>query len=81
MHELEKFSKKLHKEATKQINKISINKVNVIGKHILETYKKINKRNKGKILKNDSDLTNLIFMNRHGYYHDAVCNIRYCPPK
>ena len=27
------------------------------------------------------NLTNLIFMNRHGYYHDAVCNIRYCPPK
>ena len=26
-------------------------------------------------------LTKLIFMNRHGYYHDAVCNIRYCPPK
>ena len=26
------------------------------------------------------NLTNLIFMNRHGYYHDAVCNIRYCPP-
>ena len=25
-------------------------------------------------------LTKLIFMNRHGYYHDAVCNIRYCPP-
>ena len=27
------------------------------------------------------NLTKLIFMNRHGYYHDAVCNIRYCPPK
>ena len=27
------------------------------------------------------DLTRLIFINRHGYYHDAVCNIRYCPPK
>ena len=26
-------------------------------------------------------LTKLIFHNRHGYYHDAVCNIRYCPPK
>ena len=26
-------------------------------------------------------LTRLIFYNRHGYYHDAVCNIRYCPPK
>ena len=26
-------------------------------------------------------LTGLIFHNRHGYYHDAVCNIRYCPPK
>ena len=26
-------------------------------------------------------LTKLIFMNRHGYYHDTVCNIRYCPPK
>ena len=27
------------------------------------------------------NLTGLIFHNRHGYYHDAVCNIRYCPPK
>ena len=27
------------------------------------------------------DLTRLIFINRHGYYHDTVCNIRYCPPK
>ena len=27
------------------------------------------------------NLTKLIFMNRHGYYHDTVCNIRYCPPK
>ena len=27
------------------------------------------------------NLTKLIFMNRHGDYHDAVCNIRYCPPK
>jgi len=26
------------------------------------------------------NLTKLIFMNRYGYYHDAVCNIRYCPP-
>ena len=27
------------------------------------------------------NLTKLIFMNRHGYYHDTVCNIRYCPPE
>ena len=27
------------------------------------------------------NLTELIFYNRHGYYHDEVCNIRYCPPK
>ena len=26
-------------------------------------------------------LTGLIFHNRNGYYHDAVCNVRYCPPK
>ena len=26
-------------------------------------------------------LTELIFYNRLGFYHDAVCNIRYCPPK
>ena len=26
------------------------------------------------------NLTGLIFHNRHGYYHDSVCNIRYCPP-
>ena len=26
-------------------------------------------------------LTGLIFHNRHGYYHETVCNIRFCPPK
>ena len=26
-------------------------------------------------------LSGLIFHNRNGYYHDAICNIRYCPPK
>ena len=26
-------------------------------------------------------LTSLIFYNHHGYYHDEVCKIRYCPPK
>ena len=27
------------------------------------------------------NLAKLIFMNRHGHYHDAVCNIRFCFPK
>ena len=42
------------------INMTEINKAHIIGNHIKETYKKINKTKKGIILKNDSELNNFI---------------------
>ena len=60
MLELGKHSKKLHKAMAKSINKIFVNKVYVIGKDIKETFKKIHKDKKGSILKNDSQLNDLI---------------------
>jgi len=69
MLELGKHSKKLHKEATKIINRSSINYVNVIGKDIIETYRNINKNKKGFILKKDSQIIDLIknSMNNNDY--------------
>ena len=60
MLELGKYSKKLHKDMAKSINKILVNKVYVIGRDIKETFKKISKNKKGYILKNDSQLNHLI---------------------
>ena len=39
MLELGNYSKKLHLEAGKDINKTSLKNINVVGKHILHTYK------------------------------------------
>ena len=63
MLELGKHSKKLHLSIARKINKTLINKAHVIGKDIKETFKKINKNKKGNILKNDSELDNLIMNN------------------
>ena len=60
MLELGKHSKKLHVSMAKTINKILVNKVYVIGKDIKETFKKIHRDKKGSILKNDSQLNDLI---------------------
>ena len=60
MLELGKHSKKLHIEVSKSINKTSISNVNVIGKHIKETYKNLNNTKKGLILKKRSQIINLI---------------------
>ena len=60
MLELGKHSKKLHSRASSVINKTSINYVNVIGKDIKETYKKIIQKKKGIILKNNSQIIHLI---------------------
>ena len=69
MLELGTHSKKLHISMAKVINKISVNKVHVIGKDIKETYNKIHKIKKGLILKNDSELNHLIVNNlRDGDY-------------
>ena len=60
MKELGKHSKKLHKEISQTINKTSINSVNVIGKWAKETYKNLQNIKKGLILKNNSQIINLI---------------------
>ena len=60
MLELGKFSKKLHKEAAKIVNKSKINKVFVYGKDIKETFNKIKTQKKGKILKNKKEIISLI---------------------
>jgi len=60
MLELGRHSKKLHSGIGAIINKTSIDYVNVIGKNIAETYKKINKNKKGLILKKNSHIIHLI---------------------
>ena len=60
MLELGKYSKKLHADIAKKINKTFIKNVNVVGKHMSEAYKILHKRKKGSILKNYSEIINLI---------------------
>ena len=60
MLELGKHSKRLHSKICRSINKTSINYVNVIGRHITDTYHNINKDKKGIILKKNSEIINLI---------------------
>ncbi len=60
MLELGKFSKVLHKQAAKIINKTSIKKVYVIGKHIKETFYGINSKKRGSIMNNKNEIYQLI---------------------
>ena len=60
MLELGKYSKSLHEEIGKNINKLSLKNVNVIGKNIEITYKKLNKSKRGNILKDESQIIDLI---------------------
>ena len=60
MLELGKFSKKLHKNVAKDINRTKLNKVYVYGKDIINTFDKIQTQKKGKILKNKNEVLNLI---------------------
>jgi len=60
MLELGKYSKKLHIEIGKNINKTSLKNVNVIGDHIKWTFDSMNKSRKGIILKKQSQIINLI---------------------
>ena len=60
MLELGKYSRKLHIKVAKNINKMSIKNVNVIGKHMSEAYKALHKNKKGSILKNHLEIINLI---------------------
>jgi murE/murF fusion protein len=60
MLELGKHSKSLHQKMGATINSTSIDKVNVFGKHIKETYKKVHIKKKGLILKENSQIFDLI---------------------
>ena len=60
MLELGKHSKKLHQKMSTIINSTSIDKVNVFGKNIVETYKNIHIQKKGLILKENSQIFDLI---------------------
>ena len=60
MLELGKFSKKLHKEAAKDINKAKFKKLFVYGSNIIETFNKIRTQKKGRILKSKNDILNII---------------------
>ena len=58
MLELGKFSKKLHLDAAKMVNKTNINRVYVYGKRITYTYNKIRPQKRGKILYSSKDVSN-----------------------
>ena len=60
MLELGKHSKKQHKLMSKVVNKTRINRVYVIGKYIKETFKRLNKNKKGKVLNNNLKILDLI---------------------
>ena len=60
MLELGKYSKKLHLEIGKNINNTSLKNVNVIGDHIKWTFDKINTNKRGIVIKNKSQIINLI---------------------
>ncbi len=60
MLELGKYSKKLHIEIAKYINKSKVSKVYVYGDMIQHTFNKLKPQIKGRILKNNMDILNLI---------------------
>ena len=60
MLELGKHSKKLHQSMAKIINQTKIDKVFVKGQKILNTFNLVSKLKKGRILKNNSQIINLI---------------------
>ena len=60
MLELGIYSKKLHVEIGKNINKTALKNVNVIGKHIKWTFNSINKSKRGIVIKKESQIIDLI---------------------
>ena len=60
MLELGKYSKSLHLAIGKSINKLSLKNINVFGKDIKITHKMLNKDKKGLILKNETQIFDLI---------------------
>ena len=60
MLELGKFSKKLHMEAGKNINKTSLKNISIIGKYVKWIFKNLNKSKRGVVLKKKSQIIDLI---------------------
>ena len=69
MLELGKYSRKLHSDVAKIINKSSISKVYVYGNNIKETFNKIKPQKKGRILKDKMQLQDFfkIDLNNNDY--------------
>ena len=60
MLELGKYSKKLHIEAAKIVNKTDINEVYVYGKNIIDTFNKIRPQKRGRVLYSKKDILNFL---------------------
>ena len=60
MLELGKYSKKLHIQIGKDINKTSLKNVNVIGTHAKKIFSKLNKSKRGLVIKKNSQIIDLI---------------------
>ena len=60
MLELGKYSKKLHMEIGKSINKTSLKNINVIGEHVKWIFNNLNKNKRGLIIKKKSQIIDLI---------------------
>ena len=65
MLELGKYSKKLHTEIGKIINKTSLRNVNVIGEHVKWIFKNLNKNRRGVVMKKKYQIIDLIKNNLH----------------
>ena len=60
MLELGNYSKKLHIEIGKTINKTSLKNVNVVGQHVKWVFNLLNKKKRGLIIKKKSQIIDLI---------------------
>jgi murE/murF fusion protein len=60
MLELGKYSKKLHVQIGKDINKTSLKNINVIGEHVKWAFSNLNKSKRGIIIKKKSQIIDLI---------------------
>jgi len=60
MTELGKYSKKLHMEIGKSINKTSLKNINVIGEHVKWIFNNLNKSKRGIVIKKKSQIIDLI---------------------
>jgi UDP-N-acetylmuramyl pentapeptide synthase len=69
MLELGKFSKKLHVDVAKFINKTKINKVYVYGKYVKDTFRNLVKNKKGEIFKNKNEIYHFVRKNIDNNHH------------